>query len=497
MRRLAAHSCLITLTILAGAGALVPGAAQAAKLARPARPAHVAAAKWTKISADTGLGIASAGLFRTSDGKLHVAWAEKDSGSYSPHYSTVGAKAALLATGTIVQKWSGISAYPRLVAGPSGGIRLVFTGGNGVTGSPYNLSAMYSATSASAGAKWTLTPGSMSQSESVPLTDTSATTQSDGTPVASWPGGSGVAYHVGLDPNTPAAKPDQSVPVTEGAGFVIGTTLVRGSDGSVWVAWFTESGASDQGYWVARVLPSQATKVKAPGSGGASLSNNQPFQAVAFAARAGGGEYLAYCVPSTTIECAHIALWRAGAATAAMVPGSASQHATRVAIAAAPGGHLWVLWYDTSQNKIHVVRTNAAATTFGAVRTLAAPPSTAELDGLQAEGSQGPLDVMALVLQNTSGSTPSYWDTQILPQLTLTGSPSTVSHNQATTVTFTATDAGDPVAGATVSFLGKTATTNSKGVAQIMVPKGTATGKHTATVTKTDYTSATFTVTVS
>ena len=58
MRRLAAHSCLITLTILAGAGALVPGAAQAAKLARPARPAHVAAAKWTKISADTGLGIA-------------------------------------------------------------------------------------------------------------------------------------------------------------------------------------------------------------------------------------------------------------------------------------------------------------------------------------------------------------------------------------------------------------------------------------------------------
>jgi hypothetical protein len=495
MRRLAGRSCLVVLVAVAGAGALVPGAAQAARPGHPAPPA--AATKWTKISSNTGLGIASAGLFRTSDGRLHVAWARKDGGTYSLHYSTLGGKAALLATGTIVQKWSAISAYPRLVAGPSGGIRLVFTGGNGVGGSPYNLGAMYSATSTSAGTKWTLTPGSLSQSTNVSLTDTSATTQSDGTPVASWPGGSGVAYHVGLDPNTPATKPDQTVPVTEGAGFVVGTTLARGSDGSVWAGWFTESGASDQGYWVAKLLPSQATKVKAPGSGGTGLSNNQPFQSVAFAARAGGGEYLAYCVPSKTIECAHIALWRANAGAAAAVPGSATQHAIHVAIAAAPGGHLWVLWYDTSQNKIHVVRTNAAATKFAPVQTVAPPPSTGELDGLQAEGSQGPLDVVALVLQNASGSTPSYWDTQLLPKLTLSGSPSAVSHKKATVVTFKVTDVGDSVPGATVSFLGKTAKTNGKGIAQITVPKGTATGKHTATVTKADYTSATFTVTVS
>jgi hypothetical protein len=185
-----------------------------------------------------------------------------------------------------------------------------------------------------------------------------------------------------------------------------------------------------------------------------------------------------------------------GSGKAMTVPGSATQHAVHVAIAAAPGGHLWVLWYDTSQNKIHVVRTNAAVSKFGAVQTLAAPPSTSVLEGLQAEGSQGPLDVIGLVLQTTAGSTPSYWDTQLLPKLALTGSPSSVSHTQATTVTFTVTDVGDPVAGAKVSFLGKTATTNAKGVAQITVPKGTATGKHTATAAKADYTSATFTVTV-
>ena len=195
--------------------------------------------------------------------------------------------------------------------------------------------------------------------------------------------------------------------------------------------------------------------------------------------------------------CAHIALWKVGAAKAITVPGSSSQHSSHVAIAAAPGGHLWVLWYDTSQNKIHVIRSNAAATKFGPGQTIAAPPSTSELDGLQAEGSQGPLDVVALVLQTTAGSTPSYWDIQLLPKLTLTGSPATVSHTQATTVTFTVTDVGDPVAGAKVSLLGSTATTNSSGVAKITVPKGTAVGSYKATATLAGYTAGTFTIKVS
>ena len=47
-----------------------------------------------------------------------------------------------------------------------------------------------------------------------------------------------------------------------------------------------------------------------------------------------GGGYLAYCVPTATITCAHIALWKAGAATAATVPGSTTQHAAHVAITA-------------------------------------------------------------------------------------------------------------------------------------------------------------------
>ena len=93
MRRPITRSCLIALTALATAGALFPGAAQAAG----SRTAAVT--KWTKISTDTSLSIASAGLYRTADGLLHVAWARHDTGSYSLNYSTVGPNATLAGTG--------------------------------------------------------------------------------------------------------------------------------------------------------------------------------------------------------------------------------------------------------------------------------------------------------------------------------------------------------------------------------------------------------------
>src|SRR6516225_6693515 len=177
MRRPITRSCLIALTALATAGALFSGAAQAAG----SRTAAVT--KWTKISTDTSLSIASAGLYRTADGLLHVAWARHDTSSYSLNYSTVGPNATLEGTGTIVTGWSGVSFYPRLIAGPSGGIRAVFAGANGVAGSPYNVGTEYSATSSAAGTTWALVKGSMSHSTFIPDISTSATAQSTGTPV--------------------------------------------------------------------------------------------------------------------------------------------------------------------------------------------------------------------------------------------------------------------------------------------------------------------------
>ena len=76
----------------------------------------------------------------------------------------------------------------------------------------------------------------------------------------------------------------------------------------------------------------------------------------------GGGEYLAYCVPTRTITCSHIALWRVGATKAIMVPGSSSGQDSKVAIAPVPGRKLWVLWFDVKSGHIQLVETNATAT---------------------------------------------------------------------------------------------------------------------------------------
>ncbi len=93
-------------------------------------------------------------MFRTGDGRLHVVWQSNDHAKgVSLHYSTLGTGAKLVNTGKIlsISGWSSLTTYPRLVPAPGGGIRLVFTGANGKINDPFNLDAMYSATSGPAG----------------------------------------------------------------------------------------------------------------------------------------------------------------------------------------------------------------------------------------------------------------------------------------------------------------------------------------------------------
>ncbi len=487
----------ITAATLITATLVTPVAARAQAGAGP-QPAK-SGRQWTKISADTKLGIASAGLFRTADGRLHVLWPGEDvngaNTTYALHYSTVGGRAKLLNTGTIEHGWAAIMQFPRLVAGPGGGIRAIFSGGNGIGGNPYNTGAIYTATSNSAGTSWSLGTGSLSHSDFVPLTDDAAATEANGTPVAAWPSGSGLAYHLGIDPAIPANAPDQLVggKSTSGVGD---PTLVRTSSGGILAGWFNTSGTATEGYWVDQLEPSLGTPAKAPDSGGTKQTNGQPFEPVALASRVGGGEYLAYCQPTKVKHCGHIALWRVGASKTLVVPGSASGQATQVAIGASPGGHLWIAWFDTGTNKVSVVRTNAAATRFGPVLTFNPPPKLFAFDGLEVEGSAGPLDVIALEQQAVAHSSPAYFDTQVLPALRIQASPASVSSSHSTQVKFTVSDTGDGVAGVTVRFLGKVGTTNAKGTVTFTVSKGTAQGAHSATASKGGYASAGVTVNV-
>lgn len=451
--------------------------------------------KWTKISKNVALG-PSPGLFRTADGRLHVIWARQDGpGQFSLNYSTVGGATKLLATGTIVSHWTGISFDPRLVPGTHGGLQLIFTGGDGQNGSPYNTSAEYLARSNSAGKSWTLVPGSLSHSGLVTETDAAAAAEPNGTPVAAWSEFTSLAYHVGIDSSSPAKSPDQHLGIGAGGGLM-NPTLIRTSTGAIVAGWFNNSGNASAGYWAARILPSKGAKIKAPNSGSKAQSNGQPFETVALVAHPGGGSYLAYCVPTKFLHCGHIALWRVGAAKAVTVPGSSSGTAGLVTLTAGHAGHLWIAWFDEGTSKIRVVRTNTAVTKFGLVRTISAPAPLADFQGLSGLGGSGPLDLIAFATLNHAGSTPAYFDTELFPALRIHASKASVSHLHPTTITFTVDDSGDGVPGVTVKFLGKTAKTNSKGVVKLTVKKGTAKGKHLVTATKSGYASATFTVKV-
>lgn len=488
---------LLSAATLSTATLTVTGTAPATEAAVP--QSALTAQTWTKISADIDLGFASAGLFRTSDGRLHVLWPSKDVGkkntTYSLHYSTVGGREKLLATGTLEKGWGAIMQFPGLVAGPGGGLRAIFSGSNGQVNSPYNTGVIFNATSGPAGTSWTLGSGSLSHSEFVSLTNDAAATEGNGTPVAAWAGTTKLNYHAGIDPTIPSMNPDLVVSGKSTTG-IGDPTLVRTKSGGILAGWFNSSGTATEGYWVDQIEPSQGTPVKAPDSGGASQNNGQPFEPVALASRAGGGQYLAYCVATKVLHCGHIALWRVGAAKALTVPGSASGKANFVAIAAAPGGHLWIAWFDNGTNKVSVVRTNAAATGFGPVLTFAPPSKLFTFDGLQAEGSTGPVDLIALEQQATANSSPAYFDTQVLPALRIKASKSSVSNAKSTTITFSVTDTGDAVSGVTVKFLGASATTNAKGQAKFTIKKGTSKGNHAAAATKTGYSPASFTVKV-
>lgn len=307
-----------------------------------------------------------------------------------------------------------------------------------------------------------------------------------GEPVTAWASGPSLSYHLGIDPKVPATSPDVQIPVGP-AGSVLDPTLVADGSGTIWGAWFNSSGTATMGYWADKISTGASGLRKAPGSGGKNLNNSQPLEPVALAARAAGGEYLAYCVPTKTVSCSHIALWRVGASHALTVPGSASGQDSKVAIAAAPGGHLWVLWFDYRSNLIEAVRTNAGATAFGAVRTIAPPPHLFTFEALEANGSAGPLDIVALATPKGVGGSPAWYDAQILPSLTLRAKAKVSAPGK---ITFTVLDAGTPVAGAVVRFLGHKAVTNGKGVVSVTVKKGTTPGKHEAVAVKPGYTPA-------
>ena len=166
-------------------------------------------------------------------------------------------------------------------------------------------------------------------------------------------------------------------------------------------------------------------------------------------------------------------------------PGSAS--AFSVSIAAAPGGRLWIAWYNSQNNRVFVTRTNKHDTRFGAAKSYATPCVENGLLGLSG-GPSTRLDVaLECVDKKLDGAV---YVTQALVSLHVSLSAHKVTNTSKHKITVTVTDVGDPIAGATVHFDGHNATTNSAGKASFTLAKNTAPGKYKASASKAGYLSA-------
>ena len=408
---------------------------------------------WTTVSGGGVTNTDEAGLYRTADGTLHAALVRDNAdGSQAIDVARITTSGQLLDRVTVVDGWEGVTDDPQLVAGPGGTMRLVFGGhAPGAPGAPYTEGYVYQASSDPTGTAWSLPPqGSPAVVDpyGYDSAGTAAVTLADGSLAAGFAVGSSVVYQVGAGPRS-----------SFDLGGCCAYDLTFATDGAaVYAAWYANAGSDSQvGEYVRQIHPALGPVVKAPGSG--SMSNNQH---VALAAREGGGFYLAYCTGYPT--CDSVKLWKVGASSPRELPGSAG--AQNIDLAAGPGGRMWIA-FDDGSNDLHAVRTNRAATHFGALRTLH-PGGSGSVYKLALEGSLARAD---LVFNDGS----SVRHQQVLPGLTLRSRPKKWDGDGRRKVMLKVTDAGDPVKGARVKarLHGKklTCTTAANGTCRVTFPK--------------------------
>jgi hypothetical protein len=448
---------------------LVRLAAVAAVIALGAQPAHAAAARWTPLGTSGQLNISDeVGLARTGDGALHVAWFRRTpAASYDVLQTPVTPAGAIGASVPIVTGWASVEG-PSLVA--QGSALAAFFSGSQTTTTGDPSEGLDLATSGDAGRTWALAPRAIASGDFASSRD-AAVVAIGSSFVEAWYAGEETVVHAGLDNGVPAQR-----------GYGLGTDQSLAADalGSVLVAWCTDV-QGPNGVYVEAVAPSSGAPagpaVLMPGStvtvGGVPETYCPANTRVPMVARVGGGFYML----STDGNRRAVHVWRTGAPSAATLAGGSS-FKQQLALAAAPGGRLWAGWMQNGSLRLR--RSNPAGTVFGATVTVPAPPGDATYQ-LDLSGQADRVD--AIVRTAASGAGVALYHAQSYPGLTLTA-------HSGRRARFEVTDAGDPVAGATVRVAGREATTNARGVAVIAV----SAHRHTATASKKAYVSATASV---
>jgi hypothetical protein len=397
---------------------------------------------WTRIS-DPGA-VGSVGLARVADGTLHVVWA-KGGAAYDSRISAAGKPRSRT---SLVSGWSSLSG-PALVARQDGTLT-AFLSGSIKLGDVGPDIGIHTLTAPASGATWTLDPEAVWGGALANQRDVRAVLAKGDVPVTAV-GGSGAVFFRGVTrgqsatvlPPTPYSY-DPEVALDNGSGAIV-------------ALWFVNQGGK-RGIVTQQVYPS---------------SGPQHFVGKAADAVEGGisgrigaaGTYVVVTSPAGV---------RFGKVGGDLKLVGKDMGVKAVDLTAGPEGRLWVSWLSTDA-KLHAVRTNRAASRFGAIQVVSAPSGSPTAFELTGEGSAGPLDAIA---RYSVGSAVSWWQTHVLPPLTVTA-----KRDPNNVVSVMVTDVGDFVAGAKVTVAGHTAITGANGRATVPnVPQG---GK--AAVTATGY----------
>jgi hypothetical protein len=418
---------------------------------------------WTKV---TGIGQANLNIdrlsaARTPDGVLHFVSVRRSGLGGTVQHRTLSANAKQLGATTDIYTYpGGINDSPLLLAAP-GGLRAFFSGL--YFGSALDQ-GLATATSAN-GTSWAVKPNLASHANPAAAVYAAygigAAFLKDGTPLTAW-GSTASAFHIGIDPvaadiaySSDCCDYDPGVGVDSASGQAVFTWKFIGNDGSTGTA--------------ARALALGGALVHPPGAAAADTGSM-----TGITGRLAGqpGIYLAY-QQGTNQFLSRPAVWRYGSSQAMVLSGKAG--ARSIGISPAPEGRLWVFWHR--DGRLYARRSNKAATKWGATRAVAPAKGTQTIYRVAGEGSAGPLDVFGLF--GRGGSDLGYWQTRVLPVLSLTSAKGkTITFKKGkkifkkTQVTFKVTDVGDPVAGAVVSVGGGSKTTGGDGKATFTLPPG-------------------------
>ncbi len=440
---------------------------------RPAAPDRGGPGKWTKVSTGT-VGITFLpSLVRSGNGDLHLVYARDTGGSTTLGHTALHTNGQVYLQNTILTpSWVTMDPAPVVVNG-AGDLRVVFGGDLDLGAGFWSDGRMYTATSDSTGANWGLPAKAVGQShQAYGSYGTAATTLADGTPIAGFPLGSVLTWHVGT-----ASNPDQTYDVGPTHCCIYNAAMVR--DGSkVYVAWYqNDDSTAGNGTFVKQIYPTIGPTLKAPGS--SKGANSLPAGRVALAARDGGGVYAAYCVGYPS--CTSVRVWKVGTNKTTDVPHS--KFVTTISLSPSPSGRLWVAWSDNIP-KVRAVRTGKSGLAVGAVQTAGLPKGKSAVYSLAVDGTRGRGDIVVNVGD-------SFWHTQVLAGLTLHATPSKWNHGSRRKVTFAVTDAHQAVKGAKVKVGSNRCTTTRHGTCSITFPASFGKGKHTARASKSGYVAAT------